>query len=153
MTNSGNVTVTNVAVADTLTAPAAPALTVDCPDAPLAPGVTGHCSASYVTTQADIDAGSIDNSAVASAGAPDGTPVTSNVSTATVPVDQTPQLTLVKSVSPTTANVAGDRVDYSFQVTNSGNVTRHRSGDRRHPHRPGRSGADRDVPGDHPRSG
>ncbi len=123
VTNSGNVTVTNLAVADTLTAPAAPALTVDCPDAPLAPGVTGHCSASYVTTQADIDAGSIDNSAVASASAPDGTPVTSNVSTATVPVDQTPQLTLVKSVSPTTANVAGDRVDYSFQVTNSGNVT------------------------------
>ena len=69
-------------------------------------------------TQADIDFGSVTNLATASAG---GT--TSNEDSVTVDATQTPALTLVKSTTTTTYSVVGDTIDYSYDVTNSGNVT------------------------------
>ena len=123
MTNTGNVSLANVVITDNLAAPAAPALTVTCPAGPLAPGATITCTAAYVTTQADVDNGSVNNQATATATAPDNSTLTSDPSTASVPITQAPALTLVKSVTPTTAHAAGDRVAYTFAVSNSGDTT------------------------------
>ena len=75
VTNSGNVTVTGISVSDTFSAPAGPAPTVTCPAAPLAPGTSLTCTSNYTATQADIDHGAIDNSAVASGQDPAGADV------------------------------------------------------------------------------
>ena len=95
-----------------------------CPDTTLAPAASTTCTASYTVTQADVDNGSIVNSAVADGTDPTGTPVpTTPPSTATVTVTPEPGLSVVKTADPTTVTAAGDTVDYSFVVTNTGNVT------------------------------
>jgi uncharacterized repeat protein (TIGR01451 family) len=125
VTNTGNVSLTNVAVTDTFTAPSDKdtAPTVSCPATALAPGATTTCTATYTATQADIDNGSIANSATVSGTTPVGATVTSPASTATVTAAPAPVLTLVKSASPTTVTKAGTTVTYSFAATNTGNVT------------------------------
>ncbi|WP_426564988.1 DUF7507 domain-containing protein [Angustibacter sp. McL0619] len=123
LTNTGNVSLTSLSIADSLAAPAGPALTVTCPTDALAPGSTASCTASYTVTQADVDNGSIDNQATAAGVTPSSDSVESNPSTASVPIAQAPALTLVKSVTPQTAHDAGDRVSYTFAVTNSGDTT------------------------------
>ena len=70
MTNTGNVTVSELTVADTLAAPAGPELTVTCPVTTLAPGASTTCAATYLVTQADVDHGRVDNTATASGMAP-----------------------------------------------------------------------------------
>ena len=54
---------------------------VDCPMTTLVPGAATICTADYVTTQADVDAGKIENVATASATPPFGATVTSKPST------------------------------------------------------------------------
>ena len=122
-TNTGNITVSGLTIADTLTAPAGPALTIACPATTLLPGTATTCTATYLVTQADIDHGQIDNTAVADAVGAGGQPLTSAPSTAVVSVTATPSLSLVKTASPNTISAAGSTVAYSFVVTNSGNVT------------------------------
>ena len=77
-------------------------------------------------TQADLDNGSINDSAIASGSPPSGPPVDSPPSTATVPVTQSPALSIVKSVTapppPASVNAVGQTVTYHFTVTNTGNV-------------------------------
>lgn len=121
--NSGNVSLSLLHVQDTLTAPAAPEVTVSCPTTTIAPGQDVVCTGSYTVTQADLDNGSIGNSAVATARTPDGVDVTSPPSEATASVTQRPSLSVVKSANPTTVSTAGQHVGYSFAVTNTGNVT------------------------------
>ena len=66
--STGNVTVGNVAIADTFVAPAGPPLSpITCLATSLAPGRSTTCTATYTVTQADIDHGSIGNAAVANA--------------------------------------------------------------------------------------
>jgi uncharacterized repeat protein (TIGR01451 family) len=120
VTNSGNVTMSGIAVNDTM-----PGLSpVTCPQSNLDVGKSETCTATYVTTQADVDAGSIVNSATAQ-GTPPGstTPVGSAPSSFTVTSTQTPALKVVKSASPSTFNAAGQTIIYSFLVTNTGNVS------------------------------
>ena len=121
VTNTGDVTLTDVAVTDT-DLPGLSAIT--CPVTTLAPAATTDCTATYVTSQADVDAGAVTNTATAH-GVPPGTttPVDSAPSTATVPAVQTPELALVKSASPLTFTAAGQTISYRFAVTNTGNVT------------------------------
>ena len=123
VTNASNVTLSNVAVSDTLTAPAGPPLAITCPVTTLAPGESTTCTATYTVTQADIDAGSIQNSATSSGTTPAGDPVTSGPSDATVTADPAPAISILKSADPTTVSSAGDLVEYTFAVTNDGNVT------------------------------
>ena len=93
--NTGNVTLTGITVADQLVAPAAPAVSVTCPGTTLAPGAEMDCTSSaYVVTQADVDAGSVDNSATASGTPPTVPPVVTPPSTTTTPTPTTPGLTL-----------------------------------------------------------
>ena len=89
VTNTGNVALSGITVNDTQDAPAVGAdlSAVTCPEATLAPGAFETCTAAYSVAQADLNAGSVSDSATAS-GSPSNseTPVTSLPSTATVPV-------------------------------------------------------------------
>ncbi|MEZ5093181.1 hypothetical protein [Nocardioides sp.] len=57
VTNAGNVTLDSITVDDPMVG------TVDCPVTTLAPGADTTCTASYTLTQADVDAGVVDNTA------------------------------------------------------------------------------------------
>ncbi|MCT1478138.1 DUF11 domain-containing protein [Microbacterium sp. p3-SID336] len=124
VTNTGNVPLADITVDD----PKVGAVTCDVTT--LAPGEVAACTAEpYVITQADVDNGSVDNSATAT-GTPPGEPaVPSDPDTTTTPTDQTPALTLDKVAgAPVDANAngladAGDTIAYTFTVTNTGNVT------------------------------
>ncbi len=122
VTNSGNVTLTSVGVTDPLPGLSA----VSCPNSSLAPGAAQTCTATYTTTQADVDKGSITNTATASGMAPSGSTVTSPPSSVTIPATVTPKITLVKTSDiPSFSGISapGVVVTYSYAVTNSGNVT------------------------------
>ena len=137
--NAGKVSLNNVTVDDTQTAPSAaaslgpigcttlssPAGTCSGSVVPtLAAGQTATFTAPYVATQADVDHGSINDSAVADAVTnPGGTPVTSTPLTAVVTATQTPGIGIVKSASPTTITQAGQTVTYTYVATDTGNVT------------------------------
>jgi uncharacterized repeat protein (TIGR01451 family) len=124
VTNTGNVTLSNVSVADTSFTGHGALSAVTCPVTVLAPGAQTVCTATYTIDQADVDAGSVTNTAV-SQGTPPGstTPVVSAPSTVTIPGQQNPALSLVKTATPAQVSKAGDTVTYSFLVTNTGNVT------------------------------
>ena len=62
VTNSGNVTLHSVGVTDPMPGLSA----VNCPTTTLAPGISETCTATYTTTQADVDRGSIANTGTAS---------------------------------------------------------------------------------------
>ncbi len=113
VTNSGNVTLYDVSVVDDIT-------TATCPDTSggLAPGASITCLATYLVDQADIDFGSVTNVAYATDGETD-----SETDTVTVDATQSPALTIDKSTTTTTYAAPGDAIDYSYLVTNSGNVT------------------------------
>ncbi len=118
LVNRGNVTLNAVAVTDNKT-------TVSCPATTIAPGATLTCTATYATTQADLNAGSVTNTASATATAA-GTAATviSNSDNVTVPAVQQPALSMTKTAPTLTALqfTVGRVVTYSYTVTNSGNV-------------------------------
>jgi uncharacterized repeat protein (TIGR01451 family) len=124
-TNTGNVTITDPEVTEgdftgtgTLSALACPAT------GSLAPGAGMTCTATYVVTQADVDAGSVENTATATGTPPGGlTPPVSPPSTSTVTTSPKPALRLVKTADAATATHVGQVITYTFTVTNIGNVT------------------------------
>ena len=61
MTNSGTTTETNIGVTDNLI----PTAGITCPQASLAPGASETCTATYTVSQADVDGGSVTNTAYA----------------------------------------------------------------------------------------
>jgi uncharacterized repeat protein (TIGR01451 family) len=121
VTNAGNDTLTGIGVTDT----GLPGLSaVTCPQPSLAPGAGETCTATYVTAQADVNAGAVTNTATAHGLPPAAAaPLVSAPSTATVPALQSPAITVVKSASPSTFSAAGQAITYRFAVTNAGNVT------------------------------
>ena len=124
VTNIGNVTLTAVTVDDTQ-APPAGSLTTGptCPSSTIEPGESAICTATYAVTQADLDHGRVDDSAVASGTAPSGPDVISSPSTATVPALHEPAIAVVKRADAPTVGAVGDVINLSFLVTNTGNVT------------------------------
>ena len=118
VTNPGNVTLTTVTVTD----PKPGISTVSCPATTLAPQGQVTCTATYVTTQNDIDAGVIVNTATVTATTLGGTPVTA-ANSATVTATATPGISLVKTATPATIGNVGDIVTFRFTTTNTGNVT------------------------------
>ena len=122
--NTGTVTVTTTAITD------AKAGAVTCPVTTLAPGAQTTCTATtaYVITQADVDAGVVNNTATASAKNPSGTTITSTPSSTSTPVNQVSSLLLTKSAAVTDVNAngktdLGDKIAWSFLVKNTGTVT------------------------------
>lgn len=117
VTNTGTTILTDVAVADSLPGVSA----VDCPDTTLAPGESTDCTATYQTTQQDVERGSAQNAATAQGTPPStSTPVVSQPAEVTVPAAL---ISLRKSVNPTTFARAGDVLRFTYVVTNTGTVT------------------------------
>ncbi|MCW5254808.1 hypothetical protein IBX28_30775, partial [Streptomyces sp. SHP 1-2] len=124
VTNTGNVTIKDVKVKEGEFTGSGELGEVDCPEdaASLAPGASVTCTAAYTVTQADVDAGSIENSATATGTPPSGEPPVSPPSKTIVPAPQEPALAVVKTASVDRL-VAGEEITYRFAVTNTGNVT------------------------------
>jgi uncharacterized repeat protein (TIGR01451 family) len=133
VTNEGNVSLTGIAVTDTVEAPSTQSnlSAVACPAGTVAPGETVRCTATYTTTQADLDNGSVSDHATAAgtpaptAVDPDPLPVVSDPSAVTIPVTVRAGLTIDKNSSTTSVTVVGQQVAYTFLVTNTGNQTIH----------------------------
>jgi uncharacterized repeat protein (TIGR01451 family) len=134
VTNNGNVTESGVGVADALSSPSVPANLgpIGCGTSgangsiTLAPGASVTCSATYTVSQADMDGGTITDTATATGKNPQGGPTTSPPSTTvTVTATQSPSISVLKTASPTKVSMVGATVTYNFAVTNTGNVTLH----------------------------
>jgi large repetitive protein len=111
--NAGTQTLSNITVTD----PLSPGYTCSIPT--LAPGATSSlCSFPYTTSQADVDAGQIIN--VASAASPDFATITDSV-TVTAP-GRVARYTFAKTAAAP-FSVAGDIVDFTLRVRNTGTVT------------------------------
>ena len=128
VTNTGDLTLHDVGVTDAKAGP------VTCPQDTLAPGAHEVCTADslYVVTQADVDAGVVHNSATSHGTPPNSnTPVVSPPDTADVPTTPAaPNITIVKhaALRDTNGNNLADEgeiIDYTFTVTNTGNVDLH----------------------------
>ncbi len=119
VTNTGNVTLSNVVVDDPLTG------STDLPVSPstLVPGGTGTASATYSVVQSDLDAGQILNTAVATGYAPNGDPVDDEDNATVQGPTSEPAVMLVKTANPQAYLDVGDVIVYTFAVTNTGNVT------------------------------
>ncbi|KLT63579.1 hypothetical protein, partial [Pedobacter sp. BMA] len=122
--NTGNVTLTNLVITD------ANAVVTGSPVSSLAPGTSVTLTASHTLTQADIDASTYTNTATVTGKTPAGADVT-DVS-GTTETNDTPTVatitpmgavTLVKSVSGTVPNKAGEVLNYNLVIKNTGNVT------------------------------
>ncbi|MFD2173431.1 beta strand repeat-containing protein [Rhodobacter lacus] len=131
VTNTGTVTLTDVSVSD-------PKVTVSGgPLASLAAGASDTTSftASYTLTQADVDAGSVSNTATVSAKDPSNAAVSDTSGTApgndnatVTPLTASAGIALVKTATlhdddGTPGVSAGDTIAYAFTVTNTGAVT------------------------------
>ena len=120
ITNSGNVTLTDVALVDA--SATIGTCTLPLP-ATLAPADSTTCHVTHTVTQADVDAGSYTNTATAS-----GSRATSAEAKASIDVAQTRSLTLTKQVAvdpapPAGGYKVGDTVTFDLVATNTGTVT------------------------------
>lgn len=98
---------------------------VNCSGAPATLGLNESytCTATYTTTQADVDAGSITNVASATAKDPQGYTVVSPIKRETVNSDAAPVLSLVKTGNPHTYSALASVITYSYLITNEGDLT------------------------------
>ncbi|MFC7501860.1 hypothetical protein, partial [Nocardioides sp. GCM10030258] len=120
--NTGNVTLTQVAIDDPLLAGLD--ITITCEPSTLAPGekVTCEADAPYVITQADVDAGTVENVATATGTPPSGPVVESPESPTVTPTEGAAGIDLVKTADRDDL-VVGDTMTYTFVATNTGTVT------------------------------
>jgi uncharacterized repeat protein (TIGR01451 family) len=126
VTNTGAVTLTNVTVNDPLLANAGVSVTPG--PQTLAPGANVTFTATYTPTQADIDAGRVENTATGTGTPPSGPPTESPPDTVVVPPDQTAGLTIEKTGTLNDLDGGGlldpgETISYSFLATNTGAVT------------------------------
>ncbi|WBU37347.1 DUF7507 domain-containing protein [Homoserinibacter sp. YIM 151385] len=128
--NSGNVTLTNVAVTDPMTANGLTVTNTQWPAnqtaGTLAPGQQVVVTATYVVKQSDVDAGAIRNTATTSGRTPAGATITAGsgqVVTPTAAAAPRIQLTKTGTLAAGATGRAGDAVSYSFRIENTGNVT------------------------------
>jgi uncharacterized repeat protein (TIGR01451 family) len=116
-TNTGNTTLASVTITDT------EAVLGTCTPAngsSLAPGATITCAASHVVTQADIDAGTYNNTACVDDGAGGAAEVCDD---ADVPSSKSPSLSILKTAATGTYDSVGDVITFTIVATNTGNTT------------------------------
>jgi gliding motility-associated-like protein/uncharacterized repeat protein (TIGR01451 family) len=113
--NTGNVTITGIAVTDPLTG-------LNTAIASLAPGGKQTFTQTYQITQANLNSGSVTNTATATGTDPDNVTV-SDSDSETVNANKQPGLTVNKSASPSTYTLAGEVITFTIDVENTGNVT------------------------------
>jgi len=124
VSNTGNSLLEDVTVDDSRVSVVTPA-SVDLPVF----GQQLFTSDPYVVTQADVDAGGVANTATATGLDPDDNPVVSPEDSEFVPTpERNPALELDKIASLNDTNTngfadLGETIDYTFEVTNTGNVT------------------------------
>ncbi|WP_405250827.1 gliding motility-associated C-terminal domain-containing protein [Dokdonia sp. Asnod3-C12] len=147
VTNTGSTTVSNLTVNDATIGLSNAVVT----PSTLQPTEMGSVTANYILTQADVNAGNLENTATATGTDPNGAAVT-DVSDSTnpnddegqpgnsdadaddtndptnLPIPATPALALVKTSAYADTNgdgvvSPGDMIAYTFVVTNTGNVT------------------------------
>jgi hypothetical protein len=129
LTNTGSTTLTNVVVTDPMVG-----LTITgSPIASLASGASSSVvTGTYIITQADVDAGGVTNSALATAQDPNGVSVTDTSGTANdndtptvTTLARTSAIALVKTatISGTGNGLLGEVITYTFKLTNTGNTT------------------------------
>lgn len=115
--NTGNVTLTNLVVTDVMDAE------YSCTIALLAPQATNNaCSMTHLVTQAEVDAGSIENTASVTADAPGGLSATDTDVLDTSGPERNGSLEATKVVAPA-ASVLGAPVTFTLSVENTGNVS------------------------------
>jgi uncharacterized repeat protein (TIGR01451 family) len=129
LTNTGGVTLTDVSVTDTAFSGTGPHPTPACPTTTLAPQETTTCTAEYVTTAADVTAGSVVDTAVATGIPSGGDPIVSDPSSATVVVRAAPRpVTVVKSRTRPGAWVVTNNGDRTLADLDLRNGVRSHSG-------------------------
>ena len=111
-TNTGNVPLENVKVKDALINTSG----TDCAELPI--GATCTSTVTYTIVQADVEAGSVTNTATAAA---DG--VADKTVTRETPVDQVEDLELEKTTTADGFAATAESISYSYKVTNTGTVT------------------------------
>ena len=120
VTNTGNVTITDIQVTDDLTEE-------NWTIASLAPGEEKELTTQYTVTEADLLAGTIVNTASVSGTDPDGNPVEAEDTATVTPEPTNPHLTIVKVTTSKPENqknyVLGETIKYEVKVTNDGNLT------------------------------
>ncbi|GAA2190957.1 hypothetical protein GCM10009848_41760 [Micromonospora lupini] len=136
VTNTGNTPLSAVTVDETEFSGTGTPGAITCGTPPVAngsvalpAGASTTCTSTYAVTAADIDAGTITNTAVA-AGTPPTvpgqqppTPVRSGPATAEVTATRGAAITVVKSSSTEKITRPGQQVPFQFVVTNTGRVT------------------------------
>ncbi|MDI9471238.1 MAG: Cna B-type domain-containing protein [Bacillota bacterium] len=129
VTNTGNVTLKKLVVTDSLDVDLeteAELVESMNPDGDLEVGETWTYTYTYEVTQADMDAGFVRNAVKATSpnfpdDDPNNPPPEDEVD---VPGEQNPGMTVKKTVAPETKfTAAGDKIEYTIVVTNTGNVT------------------------------
>ncbi len=138
VTNTGNVTLTNLSIDDVKLSLTDLAVS----PSSLAPNAVGTATATYTITQADLNAGEVKNTATVTGTPPSGPdvidvsdsgnelvdtpadPDTDPTNDPTVvPLTRNPQVKLVKLAAVGGTGAVGDVITYTFTVTNTGNVT------------------------------
>ncbi|WP_336652982.1 MULTISPECIES: DUF7507 domain-containing protein [unclassified Leucobacter] len=122
VTNAGNTTLSAIAVDEGGFAGAGTAPEVSCPGTVLAPTASMTCTATYTSVQADVERGSILNTATASASTPAGATIQAGASSASVTAEQRPALKLRGAAAQTEYAAVGDTIDYQYTLTNTGNL-------------------------------
>ncbi|MGJ3190552.1 DUF7507 domain-containing protein, partial [Paenarthrobacter sp. FR1] len=123
--NTGNVTLTDVAINDPLAGLSALVYTWPGAAGTLLPGETVTAKATYAITQADIDAGHVANSATTTGTPPSGPAVTPPPGKTDTPLTPAPAMEFSKSAAAqakTGPSKVGDRIEYQFTAKNTGNV-------------------------------
>jgi hypothetical protein len=132
VTNSGTATLSAVTLVDPLVASPFTCAPPGYPISELAPEAVATCTATFTITQAHINAGGVTSSATVSAtSAVSGVDDPASVSaSSTLSISRTAALDFAKSAALDTAVTGpadrpdvGDRINFSFTVTNSGTTT------------------------------
>jgi hypothetical protein len=93
---------------------------IPCTPSTLATGKTATCTARYAITMADLEAGHVTNTATATGTTPNHDDVTSRPAQRTVRAAPFPAIALVKKATPTTYSAPGDKITYTYRLTNTG---------------------------------